>query len=275
MTLQVGEVDRREAASALRHEISRVTELVSSMTRVDAPALGVWNAAEVAVHLAHAWEILPGLAFDGRTPPLKTLGDLSGMTQALVTAEQPSDMRDVASRIDAAATAYFDRLQTTPAETQSPWLIDGVTVSMTTFTCHLLNETLVHGYDIARAEGLRWAIDRRTAALVLFGFLFPQLGKVDPRAMVVQEQAAGLRACFEIRVRRAGRVLLGFDDGALTVDPEPAPPIDYHISADAAVLFLVLWNRVSQWPAFLRGQMLGWGRKPMLGFRLRALVRNP
>jgi len=37
----------------------------------------------------------------------------------------------------------------------------------------------------------------------------------------------------------------------------------------------VSWGRVSQWPAIGRGQLLAWGRRPWLGLKLRALLRNP
>jgi len=61
----------------------------------------------------------------------------------------------------------------------------------------------------------------------------------------------------------------------VTVEPEPRGRIDYHLSADASALFLVMWGRTSQWHAILRGQLLGWGRRPWLGVRLRSLLRNP
>lgn len=264
-----------DARAALAETVPRLTALIRSVSRPDATAVGMWNVREVAVHLAHAWEVLPELAREERESPLQNLGDLSELTRTLVQNDPNSDLCAVADRIDAAAAAYFAGLDTRPADASGPWLVAGIRATPCIFACHLLNESLVHGYDIASADGARWSIDSAHAALVLMGFIFPQLSKLDPRALVVQEKAAGLRARFEIRVRHAGRVVLAFDDGAVTVEPASGEPVDYHLSADGATLFLVMWGRTSQWPALLRGRLVGWGRRPLLGLRLRSLLRNP
>lgn len=273
--MEVGKVDADEATAALRRAVARTVPLISSIKKPDAPAVGVWNTAQVAVHLAHAWEVLTNMARSESAAPLQDIQQLAELTQSLVTAEPTPDPRDAAGRIAAAAQTFFQYMESQPHATNTPWLVEGISASLTTFTCHLLNETLVHGYDIAHAEGVTWRIQAPDAAIVMFGFLFEQLGKLDPRAMVIQETAQGVHACFAIHVRHAGSVVLVFDDGALTINPAPAPRVDYHLSADASALFLILWNRTSQWPALLRGQLIGWGRRPLLGFRLRALMRNP
>ncbi len=268
-------VDARDAQAALAATVVRLTTLIRSTRRPTAHAVGEWTVRDVAVHLAHAWEVLPSLAAAERDLPLQDVGDLSALTQTLVRDEGDVEMTVVADRIDAAATAFFAQLAARPMDATGPWLVAGMRASLSTFTCHLLNESLVHGYDIARAEGVPWPIESSHAGIVLVGFLFTQLAKLDPRAMVVQEKAAGLRARYDIRIRGTGRVGLAFDDGAVTVEHEPGGKIDYHVSADATALFLVMWGRTSQWHAILRGQLLGWGRRPWLGVRLRSLLRNP
>jgi hypothetical protein len=98
---------------------------------------------------------------------------------------------------------------------------------------------------------------------------------VDPRSAVDQRHAAGVRACFDIRVRRTGRVFLILDDGAASVEPPSDRPVDCHISAEPATLFLLLWSRTSQWPGALTGRLTVWGRRPWLGIRLPRMLRNP
>ena len=105
--------------------------------------------------------------------------------------------------------------------------------------------------------------------------MFPLVGRLDARAMVNQDEAAGVRASYEIHIRRFDRVFLSFDDGALRVEPVALRRVDCHVSADPAALFLVMWGRVNQWSEVLRGRLFAWGRKPWLGPKLRALVRNP
>jgi len=107
------------------------------------------------------------------------------------------------------------------------------------------------------------------------GFAFRALTAVDPRFPVDQEQAAGVRACFDIRVRRTGRVFLILDDGAMRIEPPSSRRVDCHLSAEPAALFLLIWSRTSEWPGVLSGRLALWGRRPWLGVRLPQMLRNP
>jgi hypothetical protein len=55
-------VDWQQGQDALRDEVSRVTALLRSIRDPEAPAVGHWNLAEVAVHLSQAWIVVPDLA---------------------------------------------------------------------------------------------------------------------------------------------------------------------------------------------------------------------
>jgi hypothetical protein len=216
-----------EAGSALRSVVPRLTELIRSITRPTAPAIGEWNVG------------------------------------------------DVAGRIDVAAAQFLDMLASSTGDELSPWLISGIKVPIDTFACHLLNESLVHGDDIARAERTAWPIEPAHAAVVLTGFVFPMLGKVDPRSVVHQDKAAGVHACYEIHVRRSGRVYLFIDDGSLSIAPSSSRKVDCHVSADPTALLLVIWARRSQWRAVLTARITSWGLRPWLGPRLRTMLKNP
>ncbi len=280
------------AQDALRAEVDRVTALLRTVRNPTAPALGRWNVAELAVHLAQAWGVVSGLASDelsGRfdLPPelrsedgasfLNGLWELQEATVLGVQADAERDLGVIADRIDARATEFFAAMRGPSALDLRPWLVAGTKVRLATLTCHLLNETMVHGYDIARADGRRWTLDRSHATLVLEGFLFPVVQVLDPRALVNHEAAAGVRITYELHIRGGGRYVFAFEDGALTVEPSGSSPrrIDCHVSADPAALLLVAWGRKSQWEAIARGQLVAWGRKPWLGPKLRGLIRNP
>jgi hypothetical protein len=265
----------QHAYAALSAVVPRLTALIRSIKQPAAPALGEWNVADVAVHLANAWETLPVLASGERESPLQHVDELSGLTTAMVRSETRPDLAGVADRIDAAAAAFLTAAQARATDTTTPWLVEGIQASTPTFACHLLNESLIHGYDIAHAERAPWSIPSAYAALALTGFVFPMVGSLDARAMVNQEKAAGVRASYEIHIRGFDRVFLSFDDGALRVEPVALRRVDCHVSADPAALFLVMWGRVNQWSEVLRGRLFAWGRKPWLGPRLRTMVRNP
>jgi hypothetical protein len=276
MTHQMTEpatVDAAAARAALASVVPRLTGLIRSIRNPTAPAVGEWNAGDVAVHLAHAWETLPALAGGALESPLHDPSDLAGFTVAMVRDERSRDLDAAAARIEAAASAYF--ASPIASNGRRPWLFEGTALPVSAFTCHLLNESLVHGYDIAHAEGRRWLIDPAHAGMAIFGFLLPALSALDPRFPVDQRHAAGVRACYDVRLRRTGRFFLVFDDGALAIEPPSQRRVDWHISAEPATMFLQLWSRTSPWPAVLTGRIRSWGMRPGLGFRLPRMMRNP
>jgi len=266
-------VDDRAARAALASVVPQLTELIRSIHNPAAAAVGDWNAGDVAVHLAHVWEILPALARGDMKSPLQSLQELAGLTTSMVSSESGRDLDATAARIEAATDAY---LSAPPAETgMRSWIIEGTSLPTSAFSCHLLNESLVHGHDIAHAEKRRWRIDPNHAGMAIMGFAFPALSVVDSRSTVDQRHAAGVSACFDIRVRRTGRVFFVIDDGAATVEAPSPRPVDCHISAEPTTLFLLLWSRTSQWPGALTGRLSVWGRRPWLGVRLPRMLRSP
>jgi hypothetical protein len=267
-------VNCTEARSALESVVPRLVALIRSIRNPSAPALGEWNTGDVALHLAHVWEALPALSRGALASPIRDPRELSELTSSLVRDEPSRDLGQIAARIEAGAATYL----ATPAgngEVRRPWLVEGTALPESAFACHLLNESLVHGYDIARAERSPWRIDPAHAAMAVFGFTLQALSVVDPRFPVDQQAAAGVHACYDIRVRRTGRFFLVFDDGALSIEPPSSRSVDWRISADPTALFLTLWSRRSPWPAMLTGGLRVWGRHPLVGLRLTKMLRNP
>lgn len=272
-TTSTATVDAGEARAALATVVPRLTALIRTIRDRGAPAVGEWSAGEVAVHLAHVWERLPELAAGEIGSPIRRPEDLAELTTTFVRDDPDRDLEAIAARIEAGAAAYLDRVDTDPG--RRPWLVEGTSLPASAFACHILNESLVHGYDIARAERRPWRIDPAHAGMALIGFLFPALSVVDPHFPVVQDEAAGVRACFEVRIRGVGRTHLVLEDGALTVETPSDRRVDCHISAEPVTLFLLIWARTSEWPGVLTGRLSLWGPRPWLGVRLPRMLRNP
>ncbi len=266
-----------------------MTALLRSVRDPGAPALGQWNVAEVAMHLSQTWIVVPGLAADDLSdayrllPDLETragaallddVWDLRQVTIAGVQGDLERDTNVLADRIDQRTGAFLAAVDTASVGQSHTWLVDGVNVTTLTLMMHLLNETIVHGFDMARADGRGWPISRPHAAMVLDGFVVPVLARLKPRAVVDQHAAAGLHATYEIRFRGGGHHQFSYDQGALLIQPAGSRHVDCYISADPAVFLLVAWGRRNQWPAIARGQITAWGPKPWLGPRFRSLMRN-
>lgn len=285
----VATVDWVAAQKALSEEVARVVALLRSGPDVGAHAVGEWNLGEVAMHLSQGFLVVPGLArrdlsavHDVLTtlPPRDSgslIGDvweLGGVTTDGVRSDPERDPRVLADRIEERAAAFLVEAATGAAEERRAWMVEGVEVAMPTLTCHLLNEAIMHGRDMALAAGRRWPIERSHAAMAVDGFLVPVIASLGPRTMVDQKAAAGLRAVYEVGIRGGGRHCFVFDDGALTIEEPSSRRVDCHLSVDPAAFLLVAWGRTSQWGAIARGQLVAWGRRPWLGPRFRALMRN-
>ncbi len=272
---------------ALRQEVGRVVGLLRSVRNPTAPALGDWKVAEVAMHLSQAWMAVPGLA--GRdisairevlpelTGPslIRELWDLSELTSLGVRNDPERNCSVLADRIEQRAAGYFAAIDQTAAADPRAWLVDGSEVALSTLTYHLLNETVVHGWDIARGDGQRWEVRPDTACLVLEGFLIPVLRALGPRDFVDQVVASRLRATYEIRVKGCRRYMFVFHDGALSVEDPEGQPVDCIIDADPVAMLLVTWGRMHQSEAIVKRQLVASGPKDYLGPRFRGLMRNP
>ena len=289
-TTTMPSVDWPEAQAALREEVRRVVDLLRSVRNPSAHAVGTWSLAEVAMHLSQAFVLVPGLARSDLSNVYEVLpsmaglhgdsliGDvweLGGVTTLGVDSDPERDTRVLADRIEARAAAFLAEAATHRADETRAWLVEGTTVPLPTLTYHLLNESIMHGSDIAKADGKPWAIKRAHAAMVFDGFIWPIFRAMNPRAMVDQKAAAGVHVVYDVRIRGGGRYRFTFDDGVLNIEPPSSERVDCHISADPAALLMVAWGRKSQWEAIAKGQLVAWGRKPWLGPRLRKLLRNP
>jgi hypothetical protein len=280
----------QQGQDALRDEVRRVTTLLRSIRDPAPHAVGHWNLGEVAMHLSQAWIVVPGLARRDLSRAHEVLPSLAGVagdslirdmwdlgeTTILGVKSDPERNPSVlADRIEARAQEYRNECVGADPTAPRPWLVQGATVRQATLTYHLLNETVMHGGDIAHAAGRPWAIEPAHAAVVWGRFIVPVLQALDPRAMVNAERAAGLRATYDLQIRGGDRFHFVFNDGVLRIEDPSPHQVDCHLSADPVAMLMVIWNRQSQWSAIAKGKLLAWGRKPWLGPRFRTLIRNP
>jgi uncharacterized protein (TIGR03083 family) len=277
------------ARAALGEAVGQVTALLRSGPDPAAPAVGEWNVGELAMHLSQAWLAVPGLAradLSGMYDVVPSLADQAGdslvadlwdladTTQQAVEADTERDLSVLADRIEQRAAAYLAEADAQRIDDRRAWLVSCPAVPMPMLTHHLLNETVVHGYDIARATGKPYRIDPEHASMILSGFIV-QVFRSLPPATLVDPVRGAVTATFALHIRGGATYHFVFAGGEVRVE-DPAPRrIDCHISADPVAFLLVTWGRRSQWQAIARGQLVSWGRKPWLGTRFRKMIRNP
>lgn len=280
----------QQGLDALRDVVRQATTVLRSAQDPAVPAVGHWTLGEVAMHLSQAWLLVPGLArgdlseFHAVIPSsaavpggsvLRDMWDLEELTNQGVRADQERSPRVIADRIEGRAEKYFDECAGADLDAEGPWIVQGTRARRGMLTYHLLNETLVHTYDIARAAKQPFRMEPSHAAMALGRFVIPVLQASEPRTFVNGKKAARVRATYDLRIRGGDSFHFIFNNGELTIVDPAARTVDCHVSADPVALLLVVFGRQSQWPAIAKGKLMAWGRKPWLGPQLNGLVRNP
>jgi hypothetical protein len=263
-----------DAQAAVATMARRAAALVRSVPDPSAPALGSWDAGGLAAHITHVFEV--DLDLVNEVPsPLTDLDDLAELTQSRVRDDAAYDLETLATRIETAAAAFLAVTAKVDGHAPRDWM-GGARVSASVLACHIVSECVVHGFDLGKAAGRPWSVEREHASLAFQGFMCPMyraLGR--PMYAVHQERAGGLRATYDIRIRGGGRQFFVFADGGLTIEDPSGRRVDCHLWIDPRALMLLAWHRIGLAPPLLKGQILAWGRRPWLAPRLPGLIRTP
>jgi len=280
----------QQGQDALHDVVQQATRVLRSTQDCAAPAIGHWTVGEVAMHLSQAWLLVPGLAsgdlsdFHAVIPSsasgpdgsvIRDMWDLDELNNQGVHADQERSPRVIADRIEARAEKYLADCAGADPDEEVPWIVEGTRVRRGTLTYNLLNETLIHTYDIAKASKQPFRMEPSHASMALGRFVIRALQANPPKTFVNTKKAARVRATYDLRVRGGDSFHFTFDNSELTINNPTARTVDCHISADPTALLLVVFGRHSQWSAIAAGKLMAWGRKPWLGPQLRGLLRNP
>ncbi|MGP3991946.1 maleylpyruvate isomerase N-terminal domain-containing protein [Streptomyces sp. 3N207] len=263
-----------QARAALRDVVPRLVALVRSAPDTNSASVGTWTVGDVAAHLSHVFRFDTD-AVAGRPVPEATV-TTAGMAEVnakMLAEDGEREPGVLADRINALASEFDDVASRSQAATVS-WL-QGARLPPSAVACHLLEECLIHGHDIAGATGRPWPIQRHHALLAVEGGALPLIAALPPTAFLDQEKAGSFRARFELLLRGGGRTLMVFDRGSLTLDAECARDVDAHVSADPAALMLLFIGRQRIWKPLLEGKLATWGRQPWKLARMLTVISPP
>ena len=255
---------RTPLLTAVEKTAYRASLLMRAAVHPEKKAIGVWSVAETANHLSHCYVAFID-AFQGT---FTAAPDEVDAHNAEVLAQDPErDLAVLADRVEAGMHDYLE----VAGEVDEDELVDffkGMLVPASAVTATLLGEVLVHGDDIAKAEGLPWRIEPEHAILMMEGLIPVMVHFVD------QEAAADLEAGFEIRLRGGRTHYWYFEGGRLTVESSQVLPVDCHIVADPVTFLLMSYNRIGPTVPALSGKVRVWGRKPWLATRLGGVFKT-
>lgn len=255
--------------AALREVVPRLATLLRGVD-ADIPAVGAWTIGDVAAHLSHAFRFdIDALA--GKPVPDATV-TTAGMAELNAKLLADDDVRDPAALADRLLRLTNELDDSEPSTAGVEWL-QGVQLPPCAVAGHLLEECLIHGYDIAQAAGRTWQIDRDHAVLAIESGVLPLIAALPPTAFVDQAKGESFRARIEIRLRGGGRTVMVFGRGSLTFG---APgDIDACINADPEALMLVFIGRQDIWKPVIGGKLIASGWRPWKLAQMLTVISPP
>jgi hypothetical protein len=274
-----------EARAALAEAAAKVPDLFAQVRDPKAHAVGVWNVEELAVHMTHGWAAMPNLArrdvaamrealpkiseFELGTPAgsmLAGIDQLHVATVAAVKADPERDLGKLGERIRTGIARFCDEFDGDADPSFRPWIAEPITAPPPMFAAHVLFETLIHSYDLAKAAGLPYVLSDRHAEVALRGFILPML-------VNLMRGRPGPKLAIDMRLAGSCRITIVYTGNGVALTP-PGRRVDSHLWIRPSALLLLMWHRRSLASVVARRESLVWGRRPWTALEPLKAVPN-
>ncbi|WP_246239730.1 maleylpyruvate isomerase N-terminal domain-containing protein [Acrocarpospora corrugata] len=261
---------------ALRRTGDRFLALVGSLPDSEAMATAEWTVADTVAHVRTIAALYTAILQPGKVPhpfpyaerqittaTVDTVAEMNDVVLRNFTERDPRVLQDLlASDIEDILNGTKDADPAAPV----PWLGDS-RVPVAGVVAHLVNELLVHGWDISRAARTHWDFPSEDAALFFELFLIGMLR--HDAGSLLGPPVPGRRIAVEFHSPHTTPVTLVLRDRQVTLE-ETGRGADARLSFDPATLNLMLFGRMSKARAALSGKVTA--RGPRL-WRLAEFLR--
>lgn len=254
-------IDRHEAADALRFYTGRLCDVLRGAPDREAPAIGSWTIGDVATHTVWGIESYTRWLREEHAPDLESIRDMASWNIQTVRRLPRANLVELADRLHASTEGFIDAARAMPRSAEVRWYA-GNRIPLQVAVSMRLIEAGVHGLDIARAAGMPWRVRPADARIMAYG-----LGCIAHH--FVDRRKLDFEGTLRLRLRGGADLYYVIQDRVLRVSTRGSRA-GWTLSVDPVWWVLVATGRRSQWPAALRGKIIGWGRNPMLPFKLRA-----
>lgn len=272
-----------EQVAVVREALPGVARRFAELVAGAPPQLNAtadWTIADTVAHVASIatmyTAILPPeggevpvkqLAEQVRAVTVDTVADLNAMALRHFA---DRDVKRLSVQLQSTVDDLMKMTRGTDHEWPIPWLGDS-RVPVGGVLAHLVNELMVHGWDIARALRAPWPMPAREAApffdLFVVGMIRNGTGNI-----LDGPPPGDRRIAVAFRSRHTAPVTLVLHRGRVSVGDGP---VDARVRFDPATLNLVLFGRVSRLKAALGGKLVVSGRRPWLLPEFLRTVRLP
>lgn len=232
--------------------------------------VGRWNSGEIAAHVAIVAHLNAGFL---RTPSAPTghpeldhlvatssLGDIAHLNDMALREHPERSPAVLAGRLREGVGLLLDRTAGLDPLAPARWL-GGATLPAVSLVAHLLNEILLHGFDLARARSLPWRLPSGEAGLAFDLFLVSLLGGTDRGLLFGTGAGRGKLIRIEFRSPHTTPVVLVVGGGRVGADP-PGGQVDARVRFEPGALMLAAFRRVSLLRAVATGRIVATGRRP-------------
>lgn len=270
--------------TAARTAVAEATDRFATLVAGSDPkamATADWSVAVTATHVASlAWMNTGLVGPTGRPDPsvwdklvgcnVDTVADFNVHVLGLFAERDPAVLVE---RLRADVAEMLRATENVDPTSTVTWL-GGSQLPITGMFGHLVNELLLHGYDIARATKQAWVIPPADAAL-FFEVFFVELLRRDIGELLANDQPPSeRRIAVEFRSHHTTPVTIVLHRGQVSVE-EPGGDTDVKIFFDPSTVNLMLFHRISKARAVLTGKVVAWGRRPWLLPTFLKTVRCP
>ena len=267
MAVDVASGDVERTCGALLRYAGQISSILREAPDPTVPAVGVWNIAETAAHLALSSPYFLQ-AVSGQAELEDVTDDATATAHVEAVAREPErDLGRLAQRIvegESALVAHARRTRDDPPVTP----FQGIRMPLSAVLGVELGELIVHGHDIARAARLPWPVRPADAALALAAVV-----QVLP-LLLDAERAEHLRIRCQLHIRHGTAVVIVVADGALHLEPPSDRSVDCHLTVDPLTFLLLSFHRIGPTAPVLTGKVLPWGRRPWLASRLQSALTS-
>lgn len=270
--------------AALQESGDRFADLVQNAPNPSAPATQDWTVAETAAHATGiALNYTAMVATDGRPLPIPEVRPYlpvttvdtihKGLNRVQLESFTERDPVRLAERLRLAVGDILGATAGTDPERIVSWLGDS-RLPIAGVLAHMVNELLIHGWDIAGAAGVPWSMPEEQAALFFDLFLIEIARNGYGHMLDDDRPVRPGRIAVEFRSAHTTPVTMVLDSGEATVE-EVGTDCDVHIRFRPAALNMLLFHRIGHLRAALTGSLVVWGRRPWLLPAFLRKVRLP
>lgn len=274
----------RASRSALRDAGNRFADLVASVPDPHGTmATADWSVAVTVAHVVSIADLDASIMDNEEVPdPVPglrarildtTVDTVDALNEWVLRQFTERDTRVLAGRLRADIDTILRASERRDPDEPMTWL-GGARLPLAGLLAHLVNELLIHGYDIARVTGARWTVPSRDAALffdlLLVGLARYGQGKLLDGGGPPRDR----RIAIEFRSRYTVPVTFVLRQGQVTLE-EPGGDTDARVRFDPAALNLMLFGRISRLRALLTRKVVILGRRPWLLPAFLRTVRVP